>query len=321
MTARAVAAALNGNPNAETLAVTAHEQAARQGAARWEVQAAILLGALRGQEQLEAALQAQGNKAAAWVSVLAELFLSDLVGSSPFVDSIVAEQVEARPDRWRAALRRALTGGSALGQYRAAMLLDAVGERADVPTLRAYSRRSKSIATSNSVGRTLARRVADRVLVHDMGRVTVQVGRRTVEGGVVRRKVLALLCLLVTRPNMAAARDQVVDALWPDQDPAAASNPLNQTVYFLRRVFEPKYVEDLSPGYLRHETDLIWLDASLVQAESGICRQAIEEARKSMAWSSIEFVSHSYRGRFALDFEWSSPSSWCNRASSARLIG
>jgi DNA-binding SARP family transcriptional activator len=137
-----------------------------------------------------------------------------------------------------------------------------------------------------------------------MGRVAVQVGRRTVEGGVVRRKVLALLCLLVSRPNMAAARDQVVDALWPDQDPAAASNSLNQTVYFLRRVFEPKYVEDLSPGYLRHETDLIWLDSSLVQAESGICRQAIEEARGSMTRSSIEFVSHNYRGRFALDFEY-----------------
>jgi DNA-binding SARP family transcriptional activator len=49
---------------------------------------------------------------------------------------------------------------------------------------------------------------------------------------------------------MAAARDQVVDVLWTDQDPAAASNSLNQTVYFLRRVFEPSYVEDLSPGFV-----------------------------------------------------------------------
>jgi DNA-binding SARP family transcriptional activator len=71
-----------------------------------------------------------------------------------------------------------------------------------------------------------------------------------VEGDTIRRKVLALLCFLVTRPNMAAARDQVVDVLWTDQDPAAASNSLNQTVYFLRRVFEPSYVEDLSPGFV-----------------------------------------------------------------------
>jgi len=103
---------------------------------------------------------------------------------------------------------------------------------------------------------------------------------------------------------MAAARDQVVEALWPDQDPAAASNSLNQTVYFLRRVFEPSYVDDLSPGYLRHETDLIWLDPGLVSAESETCKRAIEEARKSSAWATVDLVSRSYRGRFALDFEY-----------------
>ena len=95
-----------------------------------------------------------------------------------------------------------------------------------------------------------------------------------------------------------------MDALWPEQDPAAASNSLNQTVYFLRRVFEPKYVDDLSPGYLRHETDLIWLDPELIGAESEACRQAIEVSRKSSTWSSIDLVSRMYRGRFALDFEY-----------------
>jgi DNA-binding SARP family transcriptional activator len=103
---------------------------------------------------------------------------------------------------------------------------------------------------------------------------------------------------------MAAARDQVVEALWPDQDPTAASNSLNQTVYFLRRVFEPSYVDDLSPGYLRHETDLIWLDPGLVSAESETCRRAIEEARKSSAWATVDLVRRSYHGRFALDFEY-----------------
>ena len=304
MTAKALAATLSGNPNAEALALTAHEQAVRQGAIRWEIQSAILLGALNGQAGLHVALQARGENVGVWVSVLAELFLSDLVDPSPIVDPIVAEQVEARPDRWRAGLRRALVGGSPASQSRSASLLDAVGERSDVPALRAYARRSRSAATPSGVGRTLARRVADRVLVRDMGRVAMQVGRRTVEGDSVRRKVLALLCLLVTRPNMAATRDQVVDALWPDQDPGAASNSLNQTVYFLRRVFEPKYLDDVSPGYLRHETDLLWLDANLVQAESLICKEAIERARKSMDWSGIEFVSQRYRGRFALDFEY-----------------
>jgi DNA-binding SARP family transcriptional activator len=140
--------------------------------------------------------------------------------------------------------------------------------------------------------------------VVDLGRVRVEVGNRSVAGDTIRRKVLALLCFLVTRPNMAATRDQVVDALWTDQDPAAASNSLNQTVYFLRRVFEPSYVEDLSPGYVRHQSDLLWLDSGLISVESEICRRAIEEARRSSAWAIVDRVSLGYPGRFALDFEY-----------------
>ncbi len=40
-------------------------------------------------------------------------------------------------------------------------------------------------------------------------------------------------------------------------------NSLNQTVYFLRRVLEEPYIDDLSPGYLHHDSDLIWLDQDL----------------------------------------------------------
>ena len=39
--------------------------------------------------------------------------------------------------------------------------------------------------------------------------------------------------------------------------PRTHLNSLNQTVYFLRRVFEPTFQEDLSPGYLNHEGDVL----------------------------------------------------------------
>ncbi len=174
--------------------------------------------------------------------------------------------------------------------------------------LRAFAREKRS-EEGSTLGRHLARRVAEPVEIADLGRIRVHVGKRTIEGESVRRKVLALLAFLITRPNMTAARDQVVDALWPEQDPSAASNSLNQTVYFLRRVFEPGYVDDRSPGYLRHETDLVWLDEELVSARSTACRQLINEARTSSSWSTVEELSRSYIGRFALDFEyedWSS---------------
>ena len=41
--------------------------------------------------------------------------------------------------------------------------------------------------------------------------------------------------------NCPATQDQVLDALWPDLDPDVAINSLNQTIYFLRRVFEQDY--------------------------------------------------------------------------------
>jgi DNA-binding SARP family transcriptional activator len=304
MTLQALSAALAGDADARILGEAAKAQALSQGAGRWGIQAEILLAALMGDKALETVLQGNGEMGAPWVSVMAELFLSDLVGDSPYVQTLIENQVAARPERWQPGLRRALVEGNHGTRSRAAALLDLVGEPSDVRSLRAFSRQTRGSAGTAMIGRALARRVAARVRVADLGRVRVQVGPRFVEGDTVRRKVLALLCFLVTRPNMAAARDQVVDALWPDQDPAAASNSLNQTVYFLRRVFEPDYVDDLSPGYVRHETDLIWLDPELVSAESGLCKRAIEHARRSSSWAAVDLVSQSYRGRFALDFEY-----------------
>ncbi len=304
MMLRALSAALSHSPNSVAFAEAANQSATAQGARRWAVQAELLIGALATSQSLDLVLRKLGEAGDPWASVMAELFLSDLVGESSVVQALLDREVQRRPGRWRPGLRRALIEGNSCSQMRAAVLLDVVGEPSDVQLLRAFSRRAKARAGSHGLGRGLSRRVADRVLVSDLGRVRVHVGSRAVDGDSVRRKVLALLCFLIARPRMEATRDQVVDALWPEQDPGAASNSLNQTVYFLRRVFEPKYVDDLSPGYLRHETDLIWLDPELVGAESEACRQAIEASRKSSTWTSIDLVSRIYRGRFALDFEY-----------------
>ncbi len=36
-----------------------------------------------------------------------------------------------------------------------------------------------------------------------------------------------------------------------------AVNSLNQTIYFLRRVFEPSFSEDVTPGYVHHDSDVV----------------------------------------------------------------
>ena len=84
-----------------------------------------------------------------------------------------------------------------------------------------------------------------------------------------------MLCFLLTRPRFSSTRDEVLDALWPDFEPGVALNSLNQTIYFLRRVFEPSYREDMSPGYLRHESDVVWLDRSWSVRGARLCSDFI----------------------------------------------
>jgi DNA-binding SARP family transcriptional activator len=148
------------------------------------------------------------------------------------------------------------------------------------------------------------------VYVEDQLRVKVRVGTVEVPGTQIRRKVLALLCFLLSRQGFSATRDQVLDALWPDLDPEVAVNSLNQTIYFLRRVFEPAYREELSPGYIRHESDVIWLDPELISSRSSEAGSAIRLATETMSPDSIAHLTTTYRGRFALDFayeEWAVP--------------
>src|SRR6185436_19495304 len=160
------------------------------------------------------------------------------------------------------------------------------------------------------LGLSLARRLADRVFVEDLGRLRIVIGDRVVDGGEVRRKVLALLCFLLSRPRFASTRDEVVDNLWPEHDPASALNSLNQTVYFLRRVFEPQFRDEISPGYVGQDGETIWLDESLVDSRSRRCLQIIRSMPLDPTPEGSIALAAEYRGRFALDFayeEWSVP--------------
>jgi DNA-binding SARP family transcriptional activator len=123
-----------------------------------------------------------------------------------------------------------------------------------------------------------------------------------------RRKVLALLCFLITRPGHSATREEVLEALWPELAPSTALNSLNQTVYFLRRVFEPAFSEEVTAGYLGQDGETVWLDRELITTASQACRDDPENARCPKAGRGAR-PSPGYEGRFALDFmyeDWAS---------------
>jgi ATP/maltotriose-dependent transcriptional regulator MalT/DNA-binding SARP family transcriptional activator len=237
-----------------------------------------------------------------FLSILAELLVSRLRHSDEELLGAIAQEARRRPIRWRPVLRREIDA-SGQNKWPAAHLLDEIGATEDIVRLRSLVKSPKTPPADRGLGKTLARRLAPTVFVEDQGRVLIRVGRDEVAASSVRRKVLALLCFLLSRPGQAASRDQVLDAMWPDLEPLVAINSLNQTIYFLRRVFEPRFQDDTSPDYLNHDSNVVWLDRRLVSSRSIECLRLIEQAA-SGDLEAVDGLSRMYRGKFALDFEY-----------------
>jgi DNA-binding SARP family transcriptional activator len=280
--------------------------AARQQQAHALERVARLLKALAGRstEAISETTVAIGGTAPWHVSYLAEVYVDRLHLLDEAAIRIVVEAASRHPARWRVALRKHIDARGTTNRPEPARLLEHIGEREDVARLRKVAKSFRRASQDAELGRLLARRVAHRINVADQGRVVIHAGERLIPGSSVRRKVLALMCLLLARPDMALTRDQVLDALWPDLDPSIAVNSLNQTVYFLRRVFEEDYVEDLSPGYLHHDSDVLWLDPELVSSQSVRCAEFIRSLDSQPTPDQVDRLVDLYHGRFALDFEY-----------------
>jgi ATP/maltotriose-dependent transcriptional regulator MalT/DNA-binding SARP family transcriptional activator len=299
---------LGNRSNALDLARGCQELAIRQGAKTWEIYAEVLAAFSDRSSDPSPSVIAIGARCHGVLSMAAEVVVGRLDELSAPALAAVHSEAAKRPWRWREPCRRAIVR-SGKATFESAVLLDLIGEIQDVKLLRSLGRSTRD-ARRGLLGRGLARRLASPVLVEDLGRLRIIVGSRLVDGSEVRRKVLALLALLLTKSKWTATREEVVDSIWPDQDPQSALNSLNQTVYFLRRVFETEYREDLSPGYVQQDGETIWIDSELVDARSRRCLRLIRGLSGEPDDSAVLELAKEYQGRFAIDFayeEWSSP--------------
>jgi len=92
--------------------------------------------------------------------------------------------------------------------------------------------------------------------------------------------------------------------------PEQGANSLNQTAYFLRRVFEPGADDDTTAGYLSSRGDVMWLDPELINSRSLDCLKLIKAARRDPSPEIIGRLAESYTCRFAVDFlyeDWAAP--------------
>jgi DNA-binding SARP family transcriptional activator len=298
----------DGDPGAVDLAVQARALAARQGAHLWEGVATLLQALADRDANPSLAVSRVSEQSPALLSIVAEAILDRLGSLDDHALAAVTAEAEHRPQRWRSTVRRLLAAGDVDDRLIVANLLARIGVPDDVSRLRDAARLMKD-RRAVGLSRALARRLAAHVFVEDLGRVEIVIGERIVDGAQVRRKVLALLCLLLSRPNFAASREEVLEGLWPDLDPSSALNSLNQTAYFLRRVFETNYSEETSPGYLVQDGETIWLDSELVTSRSQRCRDLIRASTPGADPEVAASLATEYRGQFALDFaydDWAS---------------
>jgi len=216
---------------------------------------------------------------------------------------VLEESIQRSPAAWRPHFRRRLADPDQGVRLANAQLLDRFGEWEDVPRLRLVARDPAMRRAASKLGKSLARKAAPRIFIHDLGRTTIQVGDRLIEATTMRRKVSAFVTYLLTRPGFMATREQVLEALWPDAPPEVGTNSLHQTIYFLRRELEPNYADDVSPGYVRLEGELVWLDPELVDSASRRFLDLSSASRIHEANDADDAI-RLYSGKFAPEFEY-----------------
>jgi hypothetical protein len=243
------------------------------------------------------------------VGNLALLEVADGIGAALHLLTPVPPELEESirrwPHRWLPVLRRQLESGDIAPARVAALLLDEFGAAEDVARLRVYAKTySRRGRVGGQLGRSLAKKVGPKLDVQDLGRVRLRVGERLTELSSMRRKPASLLMYLVTRPNFTATRDQVLEELWPENDPGSAANSLNQSLYFLRRDIDPWYEDDLAIEYVPFEGDLVWLDPEMVRVASADFLASLRSARRDLDGSTALTLISGYHGHFAPEFEY-----------------
>src|SRR5205823_2917310 len=95
-----------------------------------------------------------------------------------------------------------------------------------------------------------------------LGGFRVTVGTRAVEpASWPVRKARGVVQLLALAPQHRLHREQVMETLWPESEPEAATNSLRQTLYLARRVLEPDLASGRPSAYLRLQGEVLSLQA------------------------------------------------------------
>lgn len=291
----------------DTDALAVASAASRAAVERGAGRASARLGIVRAAASRDAVALRTAIVHAARSGELALLETAPLVIQMlPLIERLPPEltsSIEKYPQRWLPLARRALQHGNTTEGHAAASILDQYGAIEDIGLLRAYAKTYSRRGPARTLGKKLARRVSPILHIRDLGRVELAVGDRTVPLAHARRKPGSVLMYLVTRPGLSANREQIIDEIWRDADPAGGLNNLNQSLYFLRREIDPWYEDDVSVDYVHFHGDVVWLDRELVKADSLKLFEAAQR-RGEIPIGELITILTAYRAQFAPEFEY-----------------
>jgi DNA-binding SARP family transcriptional activator/GAF domain-containing protein len=132
-----------------------------------------------------------------------------------------------------------------------------------------------------------------------------------------RRRSLTLLKILLTRFGKEVHREELIELLWPDEVPQAASTMLNVVVHYLRQALESHWPGEQPPAFVRRSGEYYYFDSkSPHRLDSQDFLSAIDlGARLKATGRSVEAIE-SYKRAIALyrgDFlEEERYSDWCS---------
>jgi ATP/maltotriose-dependent transcriptional regulator MalT len=177
--------------------------------------------------------------------------------------AVVAQLGAADPDGWRSALVDCLP--HTLGNDRQ-LLLRAMARTANRDTIKALVGIPGDDVSELRRGLRLVQ--APRLFLRTLGGLSLH--RGDWDGPLIpieKKRARALLAVLAAHHLTPLTRDQVLDILWPDSDPEAALNSLNQTVYQLRRFIDPSYRGGESAEYIVSTAEQVAINSDLIHLD------------------------------------------------------
>jgi DNA-binding SARP family transcriptional activator len=111
-----------------------------------------------------------------------------------------------------------------------------------------------------------------------------------------RRSAKQLIKLIASHPDHVLHREQILEVLWHDVDPASAINSFAKALHAARRALEPEREPRQSSAYLHFKDDVFALDSKSVSIDADVFQKLAKDALRLRTVSAYLSALAAYGG-------------------------